>query len=253
MTESIMRAVFDFIITYLRPVSEWLRRSRWLEVPLLLLLFVLLAWTYLFVKLANVVLAGETQDFDEWALRWLRRPDALEIPIGPEWLADAALDATALGSPLLLGLLVAAVVGFLTLHRQLRMAGLTAVMVAGGGLLSLLLKDIIGRGRPTVVPHLRDVGTASFPSGHAMLSAVVYLTLAILVMQVVHGRWVRFYCLGWALLLAFLVGVSRVYLGVHYPTDVLAGWMAGIAWALVGWLLTRTIRHGSVKVIARAE
>jgi hypothetical protein len=71
MTESIMRAVFDFIITYLRPVSEWLRRSRWLEVPLLLLLFVLLAWTYLFVKLANVVLAGETQDFDEWALRWL--------------------------------------------------------------------------------------------------------------------------------------------------------------------------------------
>lgn len=248
-----MRALFDPMFACLRPVLEWLRRSRWLEVPLLVLLFLMLACTYLFVKLADMVLAGGTQDFDESALRYLRRTDALETPIGPEWLRDAALDATALGSPLLLGLLVVAVVGFLALHRQPRMAGLTAVMVGGGGLLSLLLKDVIGRGRPTVVPHLRDVGTASFPSGHAMLSAVVYLTLAILLMQVVQGRWVRYYCLGWALLLTFVVGVSRVYLGVHYPTDVLAGWMAGVAWALVGWLLTRTVRHGSVEVIARDE
>jgi len=94
-----------------------------------------------------------------------------------------------------------------------------------------------------VVPHLREVSTPSFPSGHAMLSAIVYLTLGIFLMQIVRGRVTKLYCLLWALFLTFLVGISRIYLGVHYPTDVLAGWMAGLVWASICWVVAHYLRH----------
>lgn len=119
------------------------------------------------------------------------------------------------------------VTGFMWLQRQFEMILLTFVATSTGSLAALALKHFIGRDRPTVIPHLREVTTPSFPSGHSMLSAVVYLTLGILLMQILHGRATKMYCLTWAMLISFLVGVSRIYLGVHYPTDVLAGWMAG--------------------------
>jgi len=109
--------------------------------------------------------------------------------------------------------------------------------------LTFFLKHIMERERPTIVPHLREVTTPSFPSGHAMLSAIVYLTLGILLMQIVQGRLTKLYCLLCAMFLTFLVGISRIYLGVHHPTDVLAGWIGGLVWALGCWIIARYIRR----------
>ena len=144
-------------------------------------------------------------------------------------------DRTALGGPAVLGLLVAGVVGYMWLERYYPLMVLTLVATLGGLLLNLATKGIIHRGRPAVVPHLREIATTSFPSGHAMLSAVVYLTLGMMLTRIVTDRKTKLYFLVMAGILTMLVGTSRVYLGVHYPTDVLAGWMLGIVWALVCW------------------
>ena len=118
----------------------------------------------------------------------------------------------------------------------------------GGLLVSTLLKAGYNRPRPDLVPHLSMVFTSSFPSGHSMLSAIVFLTLGSLLGRFVHEWRLKAYFLVVSLTLTFLVGVSRVYLGVHYPTDVLAGWTAGLAWALVCSLVARYLqRRGAVE------
>jgi undecaprenyl-diphosphatase len=134
-------------------------------------------------------------------------------------------------------------VGYLALDGKYAAMYLVAAAAAGGGLLSTAMKSLIGRERPDVVPHFVTVASPSFPSGHSMLAAVVYLTLGALLARFAGRRRVRTYFLAVALLLAFLVGSSRVYLGVHYPTDVLSGWAAGLAWALGCWLLARYLQY----------
>jgi undecaprenyl-diphosphatase len=238
MKRFLHRVQVPFPARLLRP-----RRYGWHEIRWLLLILFVLFCTYVFLSLTDAVREGETQNLDEWVLRSLRRADDPAIPIGPSWLREVGLDATALGSTLVLGLVVAAVVGFLLLHRQYRVMWLTLLTTTGGTLLSVLLKRVIDRDRPVLVPHLREVSTPSFPSGHAMLSAVVYLTLGILLMELVHGRLAKLYCLFWALFLTFLIGISRIYLGVHYPSDVLAGWIIGLAWALGCWIIAQYLRH----------
>lgn len=231
-----------FLIRFRNQAKQW-RRYGWNEAFLPAMVLAVLTLGYGFVKLADVVQVGETQSFDEWVLRSLRRTDDPSIPLGPVWLREAVQDVTALGSPVILLLMLIAVVGFMGMVRQRRMMGFTVVTTSVGALGSVLLKHLIGRDRPTVVPHLREVTSSSFPSGHAMLSAVVYLTLGILLMEILPGRAVRAYCLLWAMLLTFLVGMSRIYLGVHYPSDVLAGWMAGVAWALTCWAIVHYFRR----------
>jgi len=114
---------------------------------------------------------------------------------------------------------------------------------AGGWALNALLKELFQRARPEVVPHLRDVMSLSFPSGHAMISASVYLTLGALLMRVAERRATKIYCMAMAMLVTVLVGSSRVYLGVHYPTDVLAGWLVGLSWALLCWMVERVLER----------
>ena len=123
--------------------------------------------------------------------------------------------------------------------------------VSGGLILSCLLKAYFDRPRPEIVPHLSSVYTSSFPSGHSLMSAIVYLTLGALTAQMVASRRLKFYFLGAALLLTGLVGISRIYMGVHYPTDVLAGWTAGLVWANVCLLVGRKLQHRGV--IARED
>jgi undecaprenyl-diphosphatase len=197
----------------------------------------------LFAQLADLVLEGETQHFDERAIRALRRADDPSTPIGPAWLLSAALDITSLGGATVLGLVVLTVVGFLMLQGMRRTAAFVFVASFGGSFLNHALKLFFQRTRPDVVPHLREVMSLSFPSGHAMTSAAVYLTLGALLMRIAERRVTKIYCMTVAMFVTLIVGVSRVYLGVHYPTDVLAGWLIGFSWAVLCWLLERLVER----------
>jgi undecaprenyl-diphosphatase len=194
-------------------------------------------------ELAGEVLEGDTQTFDERVLRSLRRADDQSLPIGPRWLHSAAIDITALGGAVVIGLAVAAIVGFLLLQGMRRTALFVFLASVGGWLLNHILKLAFARPRPDVVPHLREVMSLSFPSGHAMTSAAVYLTLGAMLMRISERRITKIYCMAIAMIATLLIGGSRVYLGVHYPTDVLAGWMMGMSWALVCWLIERRIER----------
>jgi undecaprenyl-diphosphatase len=180
---------------------------------------------------------GDTQAFDTKILRALRSPDDPSTPIGPAWIEGALLDLTAIGGPTVLALVVLAVIGFLLLQQRIRTALFVAVTSFSGELVDTAMKQAFNRPRPTIVPHLREVFSSSFPSGHAMESAIVYLTLGAILMRVAEDRITKMYCLGIAILLTVLVGMSRVYLGVHYPTDVIGGWIIGFAWASICWLV----------------
>ena len=205
------------------------------------LLLVLL--TFVTFELAGAVLEGDTQAFDERVLTSLRRPEDLSRPIGPRWLHSAAIDITALGAAPVLGLAVAAIVGFLLLQGMHRTALFVLAASIGGWLLNNVLKLAFARPRPAIVPHLREVMTLSFPSGHAMTSAAVYLTLGAMLMRISERRVTKIYCMGVAMLATVLIGASRVYLGVHYPTDVLAGWLIGLSWAIICWMVERRIER----------
>ncbi len=198
-----------------------------------------------FVILADEVSERETQSFDESVMLALRRADEPSIPIGPVWLRESARDVTALGSPTVLALVTLAVCGFLVLVRHFRSLLLVLGSTLSGAVLNILLKDAFARPRPRVVPHLTEASSSSFPSGHAMLSAIVYLTLGALLAQLTERRWLKAYVLGVSLVLCFLVGLTRVFLGVHYLTDILGGWMAGLAWALCTALLARGAKRRS--------
>jgi undecaprenyl-diphosphatase len=193
----------------------------------------------LFVLLAGEVTEGGTQALDERILRALRTANDPSVPIGPTWLEFAFLDLTALGGGTVITLVVAAVAGFLCLQARYRTALVIVLTTISGELVGSAMKHFFMRPRPTVVPHLRDALSSSFPSGHAMDSAIVYLTLGAMLMRVADRRATKLYCLALALLLTLLVGVSRVYLGVHYPTDVIGGWILGFAWASVCWLIAQ--------------
>jgi undecaprenyl-diphosphatase len=223
-------------------LKELGRRDR-AELRVLLGGILLILLALLTFELVGEVLEGDTQAFDERIVRALRRPDNPEVPIGPGWMHSAALDITALGSATVLGLSVAAVVGFLMLQGMQRTALFVLAASVGGWTLNNLLKVVFARARPDVVPHLREVMTLSFPSGHAMTSAAVYLVLGALMMRIASRRVTKFYCIAVAMLATILIGASRVYLGVHYPTDVLAGWLMGLSWALLCWMIERIIER----------
>jgi len=225
------------------------------ELRLLLGAVALVAATLGLVALVGNVLGGDTQEFDERILKSLRKVEDPAVPIGPNWLSLAAFDITALGGPTVLGLAVAAVLGYLVLYGLFRNALFVLFASAGGWVLNEILKQIFARPRPTVVPHLREVMSPSFPSGHALTSAVVFLTLGALLMRVAERPLVKWYCIGVAMLATALVGASRVYLGVHYPTDVLGGWLIGLSWALLCWLVERSIeqRYGLEKERVEAQ
>ena len=192
-----------------------------------------------FVNLAGEVTEGDTQAFDTRILRALRDPSDPSRPIGPAWIEESLIDLTSIGGPTVLWLVIMAVAGFLVLQTRHRTAIVVVLTTASGELLNLVMKHAFNRPRPTIVPHLRVVHSTSFPSGHAMESAIVYLTLAAILMRASDSRATKTYILALAVLLTVLVGVSRVYLGVHYPTDVIGGWIVGFIWASICWLVAQ--------------
>jgi len=222
--------------------------GEWLELRTVLLMLLLAGSIWAFVALAGEVLEGDTQALDRVLLLMLRAPGNPAEPFGPPWLKEMGRDLTALGGYTVLTLLTLAVAAFLALRRMWGATLLLVAAVASGTLASYLLKDIFDRPRPELVPHGSYVASASFPSAHSMMAAVVYLTLGALLARVEPLRRIKAFILSVAILLTLLVGISRVYLGVHWPTDVLAGWTVGAAWALLCWLIARALqRRGQVE------
>ncbi|MCW5622759.1 MAG: phosphatase PAP2 family protein [Burkholderiales bacterium] len=228
-----------------RPLAVAARR---LELRSLLLLALAFAGIWAFVELADEVIEGETQRIDEVLLRVMRSPADVSDPLGPPWFEEMARDFTALGGTAVLLLLVCATALYLLLLGKRHGALFVLVAVGSGQLLSSLFKWGFDRPRPDLVPHGTFVYTASFPSGHAMMAAITYLTLGALLARMHEPPALKAFFLGTALGLTVLVGISRVYLGVHWPTDVLAGWVAGSAWAIICWLVASWFqRRGTVE------
>jgi len=197
-----------------------------------------------FLEIAGEVLEGEVHALD---LRILTacRIDGLPSRLwGPLWFQEGMRDLTAMGSPAVLAFTVLAVWGGLMLARQRGMAWLALGAAVGGQALAMALKAAFSRERPDAVFHATVAAGHSFPSSHAMMSAVVFLTLAALVARLTPRMALRAYALAVAALLSGAVGVSRVYLGVHWASDVAAGWAGGAAWALLCGLLARQLRLG---------
>jgi len=213
------------------------------ELTLLVALVLVLGGLWSLAVLTDEVMEGETTSLDERILLAMRNPQDLADPIGPSWVEEVGRDFTALGGGSVLAFLTLSVVGYLLLQRRAAIAGLVIVAVVGGSLLGLLFKAEFNRPRPSLVPHAMYVYNSSFPSGHSMSSAATYLTLGALLARTQARRVLKLYFLSLALLLTLLVGVSRVYLGVHWPTDVLAGWTAGALWALLCWLVARWLQQ----------
>jgi undecaprenyl-diphosphatase len=224
-----------------------LQRAGLLEAVVLATLLVLVASVWIFFETADEVLDGEIQHYDEWAVRALRGEDGAS-PLGPKWLVQVARDLTALGSAAVITLITLTAAGFLALRRKWGALALVAASIAGGGFMSTVLKRAFDRARPDVSLHLAEVSTLSFPSGHSILAAVTYLTLGGLLARTTGDRRIKTYILLTAMLLVLVIGATRIYLGVHYPTDVLAGWSVGLAWALLCSLVARWLqRKGAVE------
>lgn len=210
-----------------------------LEFSVLVAGFLLAAALWAFFELSEVARLATPDNMDVRILLAFREPGDTSNPVGPEWLESMVRDITSLGSAAVLILITTLVILFLLLAGRWQIALFVLVAVGGGQIVSSLLKLGIDRPRPDLVSHLMTESSLSFPSGHAMMSAVTYLTLGSLLARIVPQRRLKVFFIGVAVLLTVMVGVSRVFMGVHWPSDVLGGWSAGFAWALLCWLIAR--------------
>lgn len=208
---------------------------------------------FAFIETASEVREGETLALDNQILMAFRHADNLSIPNGPHWLQPTFLDISALGGVAVLAVFTVIASGYCLLIRRPKLLLFFLGSMGGGTVAMMAMKTFFSRPRPSVVPHLAPVSLESFPSGHSMSAAIFYFTLSALLAQSTTSRRLKLYYFSCAVVIALLVGLSRVYLGVHYPTDVLAGWCAGIAWASASYLIADWLqRTGKVEQEAPA-
>jgi undecaprenyl-diphosphatase len=224
----------------LNRITTFWRAETWLLVSVFVVAALLLAFGFI----ADVVMGGSTTALDRYIVLLFRGgSDNLSGPVGPPWVREMARDVTSLGSIVVLGIVSLAVVAYLLLAGAHAAALLVLVAVPGGVAINSVLKIQYARPRPDLFVPAAKVFTASFPSGHAALSAITYLTLAALLARMTVSRRLRYYFMAVAIALTVMIGISRIYLGVHYPTDILAGWCIGSAWALLCWAIMTRLQH----------
>jgi undecaprenyl-diphosphatase len=208
------------------------------EIAALSALFVVTAGITIFADLAEDMREGDGQAFDQSILSAMRPHADLSDAWGPWWLEEAAADLTSLGGIAVLTLFATIVILFLFLQRKHLSALLLLVGLGGGVVLSEGLKSVFERDRPPQIYQAVDTINASFPSGHALLSAVFYLSIAVMLTRAFPERRFKAYVLGVGVALTLIVGMTRIYLGAHWATDVFAGWSVGAAWAMTLWLVS---------------
>lgn len=213
------------------------------EISFLFIVLGMVLSLFLFVVIADAVADGETLSYDNKILLLFRNSENPSLPLGSERIPHIIRDITALGSSTILTIISLFVVIFLLIKKEIRSIIYVLSAAIGGGILVQLLKIFFSRERPDLSIHLASEVTMSFPSGHSAMSAVVYLSLAVLVSRIEKSKRSSIFIISAALIISFLVGLSRVYLGVHYPTDVLAGWMIGLFWALLCWFIAVIIEQ----------
>ena len=214
----------------------------------LVALVVLAAGLWGFFGLTDEIREGEQFRLDRAILLLFRNPADVSDPIGPVWLESAVRDVTAMGGTVVITIVTLGAAGFLLLSGKRGAALFVIISIVGAVVLSFSIKAGIERPRPDLFPHGAPVYTASFPSGHATGAAATYLTLGALLARFQAHRRLKIYLLTLAVILTLLIGLSRLYLGVHWPSDVLAGWTLGACWALLCWLIARQLqRRGKVE------
>ncbi len=225
--------------------QTWWRTAGWDEAVRVVGAVTFVGAVLFFISLARQAPNGAYQALELQLMQAMRLDGE---PLGPYWAESAVRDVTALGSAVVLILLILLIVGHLCLRRRFRLALLVAISTAGGEILNTLLKNAFERPRPDAALRLVEVASTSFPSGHAMAASIVYLTLGLVLARAAERRLEQMYFVAVALFLTGITGFSRVYLGVHYPTDVLAGWAAGTAWALLCcYVEDRLARRGALR------
>jgi len=212
------------------------------EIAALGALLVMAVGALSFADLAEDMREPDGMAFDMRVLHLLRPyADDPSRPWGPWWLKEAASDITSLGGISVLGLFATIVVVFLLIQRKWLSSALLVLGLIGGVILSEGLKAVFERDRPPVVYQATETINASFPSGHALLSAVFYLSLGVMLTRAFPERRFKAYVLGVGVLITLLIGITRIYLGAHWASDVFAGWSVGAAWAMALWLVSYAV------------
>jgi undecaprenyl-diphosphatase len=223
--------------------------ARMPELRILIALFLAVGTLWVFEEVhENFVREGE-KSMDSDLLLALRSGSDQTDPIGPEWVEELARDLTALGGVGVLTLVIAASVLFLFMAGQARMARMVLVATTGGIAITQLLKAVFDRARPDLLLHETHAYTSSFPSGHSAMSAITYLTLGALVARGLPTRTLKAYVMLVSAVVTLLVGFSRVYLGVHWPSDVLGGWSLGAGWSLLCWAGAEWLEGSSARTL----
>jgi undecaprenyl-diphosphatase len=225
----------------------WFRR---LQASVLVAGFAITLCLLVFAAIAHEVREDGAGGFDRWAVAALRDPADPSHPRGPAWLQHMGRDVTALGSSGVLVFAVLVTVVGLAVGRRPRSMWFILGATVSGLALNLLMKGWFSRVRPEFAKYAETMGSTSFPSGHSMNAAIVYLTLGTFVSRLMTRRSLQVYVFAASIVLTFAIAFSRVYLGAHYPTDVIAGCCAGFAWALAWWLVAEVLAHRRAQRLA---
>lgn len=213
-------------------VYRWIFENELVTVGLL---FVIAFGTWSFVSIADEVFEGDSRAIDERILLSKRTTSDPSDSIGPSWFEETARDVIALES------LAALMIFSAYFSKQPWIALFVVVTVVSGTAASSVMKSGFHRPRPELVPHETRIYTKSFPSGHSSMSSLVYLTLGAVMSRAEQRRKAKVFLLAVAVFLLLIVDLSRVYLGVHWPTDVLAGWLFGMTWAAASWFVFQVL------------
>jgi undecaprenyl-diphosphatase len=228
----------DFVV-WMSGLWTLLRRRDFLTYALLV---TIAGAGWMFIELADELEDGELHNVDLELIHLLRDPVDPTNPLGPRWLEEWMRDITALGSVPVLALLTLVVVVTLWMEKRRRAVAWLVAAILGAVAINPLFKWLFARDRPDILDPELLPSSFSFPSGHAFMSAAIYLTIGALLTMVIERRATRMAVIAMAVLITLLVGFSRVYLAVHFPSDVLAGWTLGCAWASLCWIVAWNMR-----------